>query len=160
MIRKVQFPKISANIDEATITAWLREAGTRVAEGEPLVEITTDKGVVEVEAPCDGVLREIVAPENSTLPVGYVIALVGDPADLLPDVTEANAELLERHRNAVGKKAAGTRPARKGKRVRVRATPAARRLAREQGVDLADVSAATGADVVNERVLADYLERR
>jgi pyruvate/2-oxoglutarate dehydrogenase complex dihydrolipoamide acyltransferase (E2) component len=158
MIRKVRFPKISANVEEATVTAWLKQEGDRVAKGDLMLEITTDKGVVEVESPCAGTLRKVLATENSTLPVGYVVALVGNPDDVLPDVTADNQALLEQHRERVGKRTHPKRTARKGKRVRVRATPAARRLAREENVDLAEVSASLDADVINEAALRAYLE--
>jgi pyruvate dehydrogenase E2 component (dihydrolipoamide acetyltransferase) len=158
MIRKVPFPKIDANIEEATITLWHRCEGDRVQKGEPLLEITTDKGVIDVEAPAGGILRRIVAPVSSTVPVGYVLALIGDAAEPLPDVDTANRALLQRHR-AAATGAAGRTPA-AAPAGAVRATPAARRLARDKGIDLAAVQAALKVEVVDERAVAAFAARR
>jgi pyruvate/2-oxoglutarate dehydrogenase complex dihydrolipoamide acyltransferase (E2) component len=157
MIVKVKTPKISANVEEETVTDWFKKEGDRVRKGEPLVEITTDKASVEVESPRSGVVRKILAAKKSTLPVGYVIALIGDPDDELPDVTAHNRRLLEKVRRA-GRKGAGAGKGRgRGPRVRVRATPAARRLAREHGLDLVEVKAVADVDMVTETAVQAYL---
>lgn len=159
MITKFRFPKIDANIEEATVTRWCKREGAPVRKGDILLELTTDKGVVELEATHAGVLRRILATENSTVPVGYILALIGDAAEALPDVVPANQALLEQHRQASGHKARPTVAAAPGKD-HVRATPAARRLAREKGIDLAAVQKALGVEVVNERALEEFLVRK
>ncbi|MCF7854182.1 MAG: E3 binding domain-containing protein [Candidatus Pacebacteria bacterium] len=160
MIHKVRFPKLSANIEEATIMSWLKREGEVISAGEPLVEAATEKGVVEVESPCSGTLRQLIAPVNSTLPVGYIIALVGDPGDELPNVEPLNQSLMDKHRAAAAEEdepRAGN--IKKRTRSRVRATPAARRLAKEKGLDLEDVAAVMNAEVVNNAVIDEYLGR-
>lgn len=156
MISRVKIPKLSANIDEVTITGWFKKQGDTVAKGEPLAEITTDKAVFEFESPRSGIVLRILAAEKSVLPESYVIALIGKASDSLPDVSAVNKKLLDQHRRIIGKK---TRRSRRTKKIlgkSVRATPAARRLAREQGVDLAklkeklDVDVITGAMVEKE----------
>ncbi len=160
-MKNVRFPKISANVDEATVTTWLKQEGESVDKGEMLLEVATDKGVIEVESPVSGTVRRLVVPENSTLPVGYIIALVGDPDEPLTDVTEANRRLLEEHRENAAKREAGARrQVRKRKKSRVRATPAARRMAREQNIDLNDVADHTQADIVNQEILEAYLSEK
>jgi pyruvate dehydrogenase E2 component (dihydrolipoamide acetyltransferase) len=154
MITKVRNPKLSANIEEAMITAWLKEEGDKIRKGEPIAEITTDKTAFEFESPRAGTLRRIVAPVKSTIPVNYVIALIGGASDPLPDVDPENGKLMDAHRARVKT----LRKAKPGKqtgsaRIRVRATPAARRLARELGVDLAKIQAAGGPDVVSEEMV-------
>ena len=159
MIRKVRFPQIDANIAAATITRWLKPEGAKIRKGELLLEITTDKGAIEVEAPTGGVLRQIVAAENSTVPVGYVLALIGDAADALPDVAAENRQLLASYQEELGKApppAAPAAPKAAGGGV-VRATPAARRLAREKGVDLAAVQQALQLEIVNEDAIRRFL---
>ena len=137
MAALVRFPVVGANVIEGTVGRWHRREGERVGPGEPLVEIITSKATFDVESPDDGVLRKICAPENSILPVGYILAIVGEDGEDLPDTTCENATLVEEFRakaldaereqsaESVGKK--------------IRATPGARRLARELNVDLATI---------------------
>jgi pyruvate dehydrogenase E2 component (dihydrolipoamide acetyltransferase) len=158
VIARVRLPKVSANVDEETVTAWLKQEGDPVARGEPLLEVTTDKVCIEVESPRDGVLRKILAEEKSVLPVGYVIALIGDESDSLPDVAAENSMLLEKSRQLAGRRAtSGRRGGVRGRRKRVRATPAARRMAREQGLDLAKLAAEISPGVITRSVLKGYL---
>lgn len=145
MIRSVRVPKLSANVTEVTITAWFCKEGDSIRKGAPLVEMTTEKASFEVEAPVTGVVRRVLANVKSVVPTGYVVAQVGSASDPLPDVVAANERVLARHGAAAGKvtrrgggKARSTPRAAKSV---VRATPAARRLAREQGFDLAAVAA-------------------
>lgn len=162
---KVQIEKLDANLDEVTIGEWLKKEGEPVAAEEPLVEIITDKVTFELPSPGAGVLRRIVAASKSVVPVGYIIALLGAPGEPLPDVDAENRALLDRWSAArwsevivaVHKKPEGPlRPL--SRRDRVRATPAARRLAQEHGLDLARITPADGK-AVSERDVEDYLRR-
>src|SRR5262244_104950 len=66
-------PKLSATMESATVLRWLKQAGDRVRMGEPLVELETDKAAIEVEAPADGTLESILAPEGTQLPIGAAL---------------------------------------------------------------------------------------
>ena len=160
MITKVRFPKIDANIEEATLTRWVRQEGEALKKGDILAELTTDKGVVEIEAPHGGTLRQTLATINSVLPVGYILALIGDADEALPDVAEANRALIAKHRAAAGRNVATPAGAARSAGAVVRATPAARRLAREKGLDLAEIQKATGAEIIQETVIQDYLRSK
>jgi pyruvate/2-oxoglutarate dehydrogenase complex dihydrolipoamide acyltransferase (E2) component len=76
-----QLPKLADTLVEGTVTRWLKQAGERVARGEPLVEIETDKVNSELESPVDGVVTEIVVPEGETAPVGAVLARISEGGD-------------------------------------------------------------------------------
>ncbi|MDA0321211.1 MAG: E3 binding domain-containing protein [Verrucomicrobia bacterium] len=154
MIAKIRMPKLSANIEEATITAWLKNEGDKVRKEEPIAEVTTDKTAFEFESPKAGTLRRIVAPVKSNVPVHYVIALIGSASDPLPDVDPENKTLMTEHR-ARAETSRKTQPKKRssGPRARVRATPAARRLARELGIDLTDVAAAGDSEIVSEEMV-------
>lgn len=164
MASKVKVPKLNENTDEVTITGWFKKEGDPVARGEKLVEMTTDKAAFEVESPSSGVILRILAPEKSVLPTGYVVALIGAAGEAPPDVTAANARLLQGHSGK--KKAAPAAPAAvpaapvatppaaaPADPGVVRATPAARRLAKEKGIDLARVKAENQAEVVTEEMV-------
>ena len=157
MVTKVKIPKLSENDEEQVITAWLKKRGDHVNKGDPLVELSTSKAAFEVDAPRSGLLLAILAEVKSSLPVGYVVALIGDSNDILPDVSASNRRLVETQTRKVQNV-----PLEKGKQTEagtgtLRATPAARRLAREHGADLAEVQAKYKVDVITENVLNRYL---
>ena len=135
----VVMPRLSDSMEEGTILKWLKASGDEVARGEEIVEIETDKANMTYESDAAGPL-EIVAQEGSTLPIGAVIARVGGggeaaPADAAP--AEAPVAAAEAPVPAPAKPAA--QPAADGDEDRVKASPVARRLAQELGVDLASV---------------------
>jgi pyruvate dehydrogenase E2 component (dihydrolipoyllysine-residue acetyltransferase) len=75
---EVVMPRMGETVEEGTVNAWFKAAGDQVAEGEPLLEIATDKVETEIPAPASGVLREIKVAEGQTVPVATVIAII-DP---------------------------------------------------------------------------------
>ncbi len=74
MLLDVTMPRLSDQMEEATVTRWLKGPGDSVARGEPLVEIETDKATMVYEAEFDGVLEEIVVADGGTAALGAVIA--------------------------------------------------------------------------------------
>jgi pyruvate dehydrogenase E2 component (dihydrolipoamide acetyltransferase) len=79
MATKVLMPKLSDTMEEGTILKWLRKEGEKVKQGETLVEIESDKADMELEAYDSGVLRKIVVPEGGKAPIGALIAIIGEP---------------------------------------------------------------------------------
>ena len=73
MIHNITVPHLSANVDNITVTQWLKEEGVVLAKDEPVVEVTTDKASFEIEAPEAGTLRKIIAVEKSIIPIGYIM---------------------------------------------------------------------------------------
>lgn len=145
MAFRIRIDRLEANIEEITVGAWRKAPGDRVAVGDPVVEIITDKITFEYESEAEGVLRVIVAPEKSVVPVHYVIGVIASPEESLPDYEAENASLLARlgqgvnvHEAAGLARPDGAAGAPGGERTR--ATPAARRRARELEVDLAEVA--------------------
>ncbi len=94
----IRLPRLGANVVEGTVGAWRRRVGDNVRAGEPLVEIITSKATFDVESPADGVLRKVLAPEKSNVPVGYILAIVGESGEELPDVSAENKRLLAEFR--------------------------------------------------------------
>jgi len=155
----IVFPKVGANVLDGAVGAWRRAEGERVEKGEPLVEIITSKATFEVEAPAGGVLRKILAPENSTAPVGYVLGILAEADEPLPDPEPTNASAMEEfRRHALQVETAADEPDPSPPRKAVRATPGARRLAREQGIDLADVQAAPDRSVLTEEDVRRHMQ--
>ncbi|HLI42749.1 MAG TPA: biotin/lipoyl-containing protein [Streptosporangiaceae bacterium] len=76
MATEVIMPRMGETVDEGTVTQWFKQVGDEVAEGEPLLEIGTDKVDTEVPAPATGVLAEIRVAEGQTVPVATVLAVI------------------------------------------------------------------------------------
>lgn len=81
MATKVLMPKLSDTMEEGTILKWVRKEGEKVKQGETIVEIESDKADMELEAYDSGVLRKIVVPEGGKAPIGALIAVIGDPSE-------------------------------------------------------------------------------
>ncbi|MBU0534233.1 MAG: biotin attachment protein [Candidatus Omnitrophica bacterium] len=86
MIKEIIIPKLGETIKEAAIDKWRKKEGDKVTKGEVLVEIMTDKAVLEVESLYDGFLREILKKEGDTVPVLSVIGYIADSMD--EEITE------------------------------------------------------------------------
>lgn len=116
-------PKLGPSMEEGVLVKWHKAEGESVRAGEPLFDVETDKTVVEVEAEASGTLRKVLVRDGEKIPVGTVLGLIGGGDEPLPASSKAPDP-------------APTRP---------RASPAARRVARELGVDLASLQG-TGPD--------------
>jgi pyruvate/2-oxoglutarate dehydrogenase complex dihydrolipoamide acyltransferase (E2) component len=166
---RLLLPTIDANLVDATVTAWHKRPNDAVTTGEPLVEMTTDKAAFDLESPATGLLLRILAGEKSIVPAGYILAVVGQAGEEDAGADAENEALMAAYRAAAktaaradaaaGRAAAAapTPPAGAAGPERVRATPRARQLARQHGIDLAAVQAETAAEVVTETVLRPYL---
>jgi pyruvate dehydrogenase E2 component (dihydrolipoamide acetyltransferase) len=75
MANEFTMPKLGHLMEEGTVVRWLKEPGERVEKGEVLLEVETEKAVLEVEAPFEGVLQEILVEDGQEVPVGTPLAL-------------------------------------------------------------------------------------
>ncbi|HSK64720.1 MAG TPA: pyruvate dehydrogenase complex dihydrolipoamide acetyltransferase [Pyrinomonadaceae bacterium] len=92
MATKVIMPKLSPTMEEGQIVRWLKNEGDKVAMGEPLAEIDTDKATMEMQALANGVLRKIIVNEGEAAPLGQLIAIIGEPnEDIASLLSEAPA---------------------------------------------------------------------
>jgi len=144
MATPIIMPKFGMTQTEATVVRWLAADGQTVQAGDPLLEVETDKVNMEVEAPASGVLRGIGVQEGHVVPVTQVIGYIVQPGESLPPRAEASAAAPAAAQIAApvaapiagGRFAVDDGPVAPGK---VRATPAARRAARESGVELSRI---------------------
>ncbi len=148
----LSMPKWGLSMKTGLIVEWLKKAGEPVQEGEPIVEIESEKATNEVEAPVTGIMRTIEIQEGDSAPVGAAIAVIILPGEELSDEQVAallreDAEIKRQRaekltKQAAAPKATTTDAASRVMRTptsaggRVNASPAARRLAQELGVDL------------------------
>jgi pyruvate dehydrogenase E2 component (dihydrolipoamide acetyltransferase) len=152
-----KLPDIGEGIAEGEIVKWLVSPGTQVEEHQPVVEIMTDKATVEVPAPATGTLTEILAEEGQVVPVGDVIFRLDDGSEGGESASESPTESpSESAPAAVAPVATPATPAAPTAAPapvagsKVLAVPSARRVARELGLDLAQV-AGTGRNGVIRR---------
>ena len=147
-------PRLSDSMEEGVVLKWLKSVGDEVAVGEELVEIETDKANMAYEADVAGTLTEILAEEGDALPIGAPIAVVGDGnRSTPPPAAPATAEESSSPPVAEASPTAASLEApRAVQATRVKASPLARRIAREQGVELA---ALTGSGPAGRIVKAD-----
>jgi pyruvate dehydrogenase E2 component (dihydrolipoamide acetyltransferase) len=136
---EIVMPRLSDTMEEGTILRWLKRDGEHVQRGEELVEIETDKAAMVYESDEEGVLR-ITAGEGETLPVGAKIALVGADGEGEPGTTEPATEGATQPGAPAPDEglAAAPLPGSADSEIagRVKASPVARRVARERGVEL------------------------
>src|SRR6478609_5112191 len=81
MSERVTMPALGESVTEGTVTRWLKNVGDTVAVDEPLLEVSTDKVDTEIPSPVAGVLQEILAQEDDTVPVGADLAVIGEGSD-------------------------------------------------------------------------------
>lgn len=163
MAFSVVMPALEMAQETGTLIAWRKKEGESVSKGEPLLEIETDKAVLEVEAPADGILAGIAAGEGAVVPVGETIAWIVRPGETAPQkVSSASA------RTTSSGPARSVSPAPEISSVpaapSARLSPKARRLARESGVDIARLhgsgpgGAVRASDVLTARSETPTLE--
>ncbi|HSF30200.1 MAG TPA: dihydrolipoamide acetyltransferase family protein [Candidatus Tectomicrobia bacterium] len=141
-------PKMSETMEEGVVVKWLKREGDRVASGDALAEIETDKAILELEATAPGVLRKILAQEDSKVPVGQLIAIIGsaeeDIATLVagsaaPSLPLTSAAPFGSTPNSAAPGSDMTAPQGAVTPERIDASPLARRMAEEGGIDIAQV---------------------
>jgi pyruvate dehydrogenase E2 component (dihydrolipoamide acetyltransferase) len=159
----IVMPRLSDSMEEGTILRWVKSQGDEVAVGDELVEIETDKANMVYEADAAGTLIEILAQEGDTLPIGETIARVGEPGEAggdgagrrdrpaeepgagPPEETDTTAaepapEPAASESAVAAEAPAEAAPAAPSGDGRVKASPLARRIARERGLDLATLT--------------------
>ena len=157
-------PKLDETTEVATVERWLVQEGERVEQGQPICEVETDKALVQVEAPAAGTLRRRLIAEGTEVPPLTIVALVGDPAEPVPEVDPfARTAGGPPSAPAAGAPAAGataagapaaapsSAPAAAPSSTGSAASPRARRLAEELGVDLGTVTGTGPGGKITDR---------
>ncbi len=180
MATEVKLPRLGQGMESGTVVRWLKQEGERVEKGEALYELDTEKVTQEVEAEASGVLLKIAVQEGE-VPVGQTVAVIGEEGEEVPRAEEPEAEEAEEaevdetpqeegsrapERDAEREEGAEASAARESseqvtevrepqRNGRVKASPLARRIARERGIDLAQLRG-TGPE---GRIVAEDVER-
>lgn len=164
MAYTVTMPKLGLTMTEGTITRWLKDTGDTVKKGDLIFEVATDKITNQVEALDEGVLRKIIAPEGSTVPVGAAVAILAAADEPLPEVTNVTTD-----QPAATPTPADSAPApvkvtaaaeTNGPVKYVKASPAAKKLARDHNVDLNVIEPSRPDGRIVEKDVLAYLESK
>jgi pyruvate dehydrogenase E2 component (dihydrolipoamide acetyltransferase) len=170
----ISLPRLGQGMESGTIVRWLKQEGDQVEKGEPLYELDTEKVTQEVEADASGVLLKILAQEGEEIEVGKKIAVIGESGEEVETQAEptevaegekqeegspgpAREEERERGREASAEKTETEQIAQPATTNggRLKASPLARRIARERGIDLGALTG-TGPE---GRIVAEDVER-
>ncbi len=166
MATELTLPRLGQGMESGTIVRWLKQEGDQVEKGEPLYELDTDKVTQEVEADAGGVLLKILAGEGEEIEVGKRIAVIGEQGEEVAQEVEkdeqeegspgpAREEERERGREASTQEPEPVAADSARSDGRVKASPLARRIARERGIELGSLTG-TGPE---GRVVAEDVER-
>jgi pyruvate dehydrogenase E2 component (dihydrolipoamide acetyltransferase) len=176
MSNQVTLPRLGQGMESGVIVKWLKSEGDQVEKGEALYELDTEKVTQEVEADASGVLLKILANEGDEIEVGKAIAVIGEAGEEIPEEEEtpdrvepdeAGEEIgvekpgeapereEERERGREAGPEAPSEPEQRVNSGRVKASPLARRIARERGIDLTQLRG-TGPE---GRIVAEDVER-
>src|SRR5215510_13824436 len=153
MADQIVMPKMSDTMEEGVVVKWLKREGDRVASGDALAEIETDKAILELEATTAGVLRKILAQEDSKVPVGQLLAVIGSededvssligrsssPSPQPAPVTIAASRPSAAPPSTDAPSSGAATPQESIIRERIDASPLARRMAEEAGIDIARI---------------------
>ena len=175
MATEIKLPRLGQGMESGTVVRWLKQEGDRVEKGEPLYEVDTEKVTQEVEADASGVLLKI-SVEEGEVPVGKTVAVIGEEGEDVPEAEpEAESQVDEEPQEQGSRAPARDEERERGREAeaaveiapadaqpqpsttdgRVKASPLARRIARERGIDLAQLRG-TGPD---GRIVAEDVER-
>lgn len=127
MAVEITMPKMGLTMTTGIVGGWLKKEGEPITKGESLVEVTTEKIVNSVESPVDGVLLKIIADEGDELPIGGLMGLVGDASEMGSVQAPAEAK-------------AAPAPSGTGGAGKVKITPVAAKMARENGLDVLTIT--------------------
>lgn len=152
MITEVIMPKNGMDMTEGVLVRWLKNEGEKVEYEEPLFVVETDKITMESESPASGILLKKLYPDGTTAPVFTVLGYIGEAGDNIP---EKNAEVAFIPQNTQKSEPQPERQQAHGEKVK--ASPKARMLAKERGVELNAVSPSGADGEITERDVKDSL---
>lgn len=154
----ILMPKLSFVVTQGTIIEWLKQPGEMVTKGEPLVVVESEKATVDVESPGEGLLGSELAAVGTTVPVTTTIGYLLEPGEECPRLDAAPAPPAED--GAALPAAAAAAPQAVDDGQRIKASPSARRLAEEHGVDLALLSGSGPGGRITQDDVQAYVKAR
>lgn len=155
----VTMPKLGTTMTEGSITKWLKKEGDPVQEGEVYAEIQTDKVNIEDEAPASGILRKILVKEGETVHIGEPIAIIADENEDISEYLSGQKEKIKVKETEQKTQEEKPSTEETGPLGKIKASPAARRIAKENNIDLSKVTATGPGGRIVEKDVTSYIER-
>ena len=166
---------MGADMTEGTVVKWLKSEGDTVQRGDKIAEIETDKTVVEMEVYTEGTLRKIIVDSGSKVPVGELIAFIGDPSDDLPEISinnEPDQQATNLPEDSPKTTSAPENPLNNSDDLNekysqnlstldsdsslVKASPMAKRLAKERGIDISQITGTGPGGRITKNDILNY----
>jgi pyruvate dehydrogenase E2 component (dihydrolipoamide acetyltransferase) len=155
MAISVVMPALEMAQETGKLISWLKQEGETVAKGEPLLEIETDKAVIEIESPGEGILAAVKVRAGAEVPVGQTIAWIVQPGETAPSEEAPFASGRKTSALASSSASVSSAPSTQPVAADIRTSPKARRLAAERGVDLTKVrGSGPGGEILASDILA------
>lgn len=149
MATSIVMPKLGLTMTEGTVIEWLKKPGDRIQVGEGVVTISSEKLTNEVEAPVSGILLEVKVKEDEEVPVGEVIGIIGEEGELTGSGKAESYQVSSRQ---------AEEPAQLSKKLRV--SPAARKKARELGVNILEVQGTGPKGRITRKDIEQYAAKK
>lgn len=164
MAYEVKMPKFGETMTEGTILNWIVEEGDQIEKEDPLFEIETDKASLEVEAEEAGILAKILVKENESAAIGDVVAVIAEEGEDISSL-DFDSESSKESSTEVSPEKAEKEDEKTEKVIRtegekIKASPAAKRLAAEKDLDLSEISPAEGRDAILEADVSNYIKNK
>lgn len=173
MAVKIEMPKLSDTMEEGVIAKWNVEEGDEVSSGDVIAEVETDKATMEVEVFDDGTILKILAQEGDAIPLGGLMAVVGEEGEDISDILEEaeegkepeKAEVEEEKEEKSKEKKESAKEDKKEEKSsaasatdngRIKASPLARKMAEDKGIDLNRVEGSGPEGRIIKRDIEDY----
>ena len=168
MAVKIEMPKLSDTMEEGVIAKWNVKEGDKVSSGDVIAEVETDKATMEVEVFDDGTILKILANEGDAIPLGGLMAVVGEEGEDISDILEEaesgaepeKAEVKEDKAEKSGESAEKEKKQEPSKSTsdngRIKASPLARKMAEDKGIDLSQVDGSGPEGRIIKRDIEDY----
>lgn len=154
----VTMPKLGTTMTEGSISKWLKKEGDPVKEGEVYVEIQTDKVNIEDEAPASGILRKILVKEGETIHIGEPIAIIADENEDISEYLSGQKEEIEAKETEQKTQEEKPSPQETKPLEKIKASPAARRIAKENNIDLSKITPTGPGGRIVEKDVTAYIE--
>ena len=156
MITKVIMPQMSLTMQTGLVSKWLKSQGEMVSAGEQICTIEGDKAALDIEAPASGILLRIVAQEGQEFPVKQIMAYIGDREDVIEEESAAVASTPQTTTPQTDQKVSTAQS--ESSDDRIKASPVAKRLANEKGIDLSKIKG-TGPDgLIGKEDILSFIE--
>lgn len=160
MATPIKMPQLGESVTEGTVGKWLKKVGEHVEKYEPLLEVISDKVDTEVTSTVSGVVLSIEVPEGETVPVGTVLAWIGEPGEKPGEDGSAPAEAPAAPQPAAASTSATAPKPAADKSAAQRISPVVARLAAEHNIDLSQIQGTGRGGRITKKDVLRYLEER